>query len=246
MEVFQSTLIEIMNQFYSDFVEDPLENYLLLSREYPHLFQKNESLGIVLDREEIKKIEAIELDRLLKKGVPFHLAKEWSRAGIVSFDPYIIWLRDAVRLNNGDYTLYKRVLYTFLLKQLKAVAICGITPKDEVVLIRIWRHALQRHVLEIPRGTPNDEESTLDCALREFKEETGYNITSIESLGTLYPDSGIISHEVEVFFVKTENLPSSPFDRSEGIEGIYTLPIHQALEQSRLMDPFLNFAISRL
>jgi len=43
-----------------------------------------------------------------------------------------------------------------------------------VILVRQYRHAAGRELLEIPAGTLHEGEDPLDCAIRELEEETGY------------------------------------------------------------------------
>ena len=45
---------------------------------------------------------------------------------------------------------------------------------DEVILIRQYRHATGRELLEIPAGTLHEGEDPVQCAFRELEEETGY------------------------------------------------------------------------
>ena len=55
-----------------------------------------------------------------------------------------------------------------------AVCIVARPQPDEVILIRQYRHATGRHLLEIPAGTLHHGEQPIDCAFRELEEETGY------------------------------------------------------------------------
>src|SRR5262245_33394675 len=55
-----------------------------------------------------------------------------------------------------------------------AVCIVARPSPSEVLLIRQYRHATGKELLEIPAGTLNPGENPRDCALRELEEETGY------------------------------------------------------------------------
>ena len=55
-----------------------------------------------------------------------------------------------------------------------AVCIVARPTPDQVILIRQYRHAAGRELLEIPAGTLHDGEDPRQCAIRELEEEAGY------------------------------------------------------------------------
>jgi ADP-ribose pyrophosphatase len=55
-----------------------------------------------------------------------------------------------------------------------AVCIVAHPTPQEVILIRQYRHATGRELIEIPAGTLHEGEDPLGCAFRELEEETGY------------------------------------------------------------------------
>ena len=68
-------------------------------------------------------------------------------------------------------------------------------------LLRIYRHAIQRHLWEIPRGFVDPGESDRSSALRELEEETGLLCADadLESLGVFAPEPGILAARVHLF-----------------------------------------------
>ena len=55
------------------------------------------------------------------------------------------------------------------------VNVVALTEKDEVVLIRQYRHGIGAVHYEIPAGTTDPEDKSLEeAARRELQEETGY------------------------------------------------------------------------
>ena len=68
-------------------------------------------------------------------------------------------------------------------------------------LLRIYRHAIQRYLWEIPRGFVDPGESDRSSALRELEEETGLLCADadLESLGTFAPEPGILAARVHLF-----------------------------------------------
>jgi ADP-ribose pyrophosphatase len=55
-----------------------------------------------------------------------------------------------------------------------AVCIVARPTPDEVILIRQYRHATGRELVEIPAGTLHAGEDPRECAIRELEEEAGY------------------------------------------------------------------------
>src|SRR5207247_10453582 len=60
-----------------------------------------------------------------------------------------------------------------------AVCIVARPAPDEVILIRQYRHAAGKELLEIPAGGLNNGEDPLAAAIRELEEETGYRANSM-------------------------------------------------------------------
>ncbi len=68
-------------------------------------------------------------------------------------------------------------------------------------LLRIYRHAIRRHLWEIPRGFVDPGESDRSSALRELEEETGLSCADadLESMGIFAPEPGILAARVHLF-----------------------------------------------
>ena len=68
------------------------------------------------------------------------------------------------------------------------VLVIAITPEQEVVFVRQFRHGFGEVVLEIPGGVMDPGETPLETAIRELEEETGYVPEQIEIFGPLLPN----------------------------------------------------------
>jgi len=95
-----------------------------------------------------------------------------------------------------------------------ACAIVAITPEGEVLLVRQFREAVRRELLEIPAGVIEEGESPEACAARELLEETGYRATRLEHLGTIYTSPGFTNERIAIFRAEAE--PNKP-PEEEGV-----------------------------
>ena len=75
------------------------------------------------------------------------------------------------------------------------------------VMVRQWRHGERGLSLEFPGGVFNKGEESVQAALRELKEETGYIAEKISKLGEFNPNPAIMSNHVHFFLA--ENLKST-------------------------------------
>ena len=80
-----------------------------------------------------------------------------------------------------------------------AVAVLARLPGSRFILVRQFRKPLESEILEIVAGCLEAGERPETCAVREVKEETGYKVRSLESLGTIWPAPGYSSERLHVF-----------------------------------------------
>lgn len=98
-----------------------------------------------------------------------------------------------VKLPNKKYTQREIISHP------GAVAIVPILPKNRIVLVRQYRKAVEKHLLEIPAGTLNKTETPLCCAKRELIEETGYKARSLKKIMDFYPSPGYCNERIYIF-----------------------------------------------
>lgn len=72
---------------------------------------------------------------------------------------------------------------------------------ESILLLKRYRHAVSQYVWELPRGFVDPHEEPCHAALRELAEETGLECPpeKLFSLGTMFPESGIVSASVALF-----------------------------------------------
>lgn len=118
-----------------------------------------------------------------------------------------------------------------------AVAIIPIIGKD-VVVIKQYRHAIERAIYELPAGTLGNGEDPEECARRELLEETGYTGSSFQKILELYPAPG---YSTEVIYLYLATNLTKTKQRPEKDEHIKVLTIDlenvlQMIERKEIKD----------
>jgi ADP-ribose pyrophosphatase len=101
------------------------------------------------------------------------------------------------------------------------VAIVAVDAAGRVLLVRQYRYAVGRDLLELPAGILERGEQPIECAARELEEETGYRAARIKPLCRFYSTPGG-TDEVLHIFLASELTPGRP--RPEADERIEVLP----------------------
>ena len=103
---------------------------------------------------------------------------------------------DKITLPNDETTLRETV------HNHNAAAILPIDDNGDVYLVRQYRHALGREILEIPAGIIDDCEPPEICAHRELEEEIGLKAGNMTHLLDYHGSVGICSGKTHVFVAK--------------------------------------------
>src|SRR5919198_2984612 len=112
----------------------------------------------------------------------------------VVYQGRIVHLRlDEVRLPSGKVSTREIVRHP------GAVGIVAIDASDQVLLVRQFRKAVERTVLQIPAGLLEPGEDPAACALRELAEETSCTAQHVERLAGFYPSPGFCTEYVHVY-----------------------------------------------
>tara|TARA_Y100001968_G_C19276743_1_gene677124 strand:- start:438 stop:998 length:561 start_codon:yes stop_codon:yes gene_type:complete len=101
-----------------------------------------------------------------------------------------------------------------------------ITSNGRVVVLRQYRFAVSRRILEFPAGTLEKEESPLSSMQRELAEEAGYRANKWDSLGEMLPCPGYSDEVIHMFLARELNRIDSPpkGDADEDLEVILMTP----------------------
>jgi len=101
-----------------------------------------------------------------------------------------------------------------------AVAVIARRRDGQFVFIRQFRKALDRICFEVMAGNVDPGETSKAAAVRELKEETGYEPDSIRFLGPIYPSVGYCDERIDVFYADVHEPGETNFDHDENIETV--------------------------
>jgi len=80
-----------------------------------------------------------------------------------------------------------------------SVAVLPVRPDGRVILVRQYRCAYGRPVIELPAGRIDKGESPLSAAKRELREETGLGARKWERLLRILPSPGFCDETVTIY-----------------------------------------------
>jgi len=145
------------------------------------------------------------------------LAEEKTLSSRLVFEGRAVKLRiDTVQMPGGQETTREIVEHS------DCVAIVAVTADDKVLLVKQFRQAVAKGLLEIPAGGIEDKESPPDAVRREMQEETGYLPGKIEKLGGFYSAPGYCTEYLHLYLA-TDLVPSQLY--AEDTESIELVPV---------------------
>ncbi|MFZ5862479.1 MAG: NUDIX hydrolase [Nitrospirota bacterium] len=114
-----------------------------------------------------------------------------------------------------------------------AVGVLPITDQGVVYLVRQYRTALERTILEIPAGILEPGEDPEQTARRECGEEIGLSPARLEPLFGYYHSVGFSTGRIEVFLGR--DLRPAPHAKPDGTEflEVVTMPFDELLDRVR-------------
>ena len=107
---------------------------------------------------------------------------------------------DTVKKPSGRETTREIVVHD------DCVAIIAIDPEDNILLVRQYRQATGKMLLEIPAGGIDTGETPPEAVCRELQEETGYFPRKVELIGGFYSAPGYCT-EYLYLFLATDLIP---------------------------------------
>lgn len=109
------------------------------------------------------------------------------------------------------------------------VGLVAVDNDGQVIMVRQFRKAMERDMLEIPAGKLEAGEDPMEAALRELSEETGYCAGDIRFLTRYYPSVGYCQEALSLYLCTDLTQGTANPDDDEAIE-IVKYPMEQLLD----------------
>ena len=119
---------------------------------------------------------------------------------------------DSVEKPNGKRTRREIVEHS------DCVAVVVMDDKDNVLLVRQFRKAVDKFLLEIPAGGIDPGEEPVDCVRRELQEEIGYLPKKVERLGGFYSTPGYTTEYLYLYLARELTPSRLEAEDTESIE----------------------------
>jgi len=98
------------------------------------------------------------------------------------------------------------------------VALAAVTQEGKMVMVRQYRKAAEKAILEVPAGKIEKDEDHRLTAERELKEETGYTAGEIKYITSFYSSIGYSTEVIYLYFATDLTSGETNFDDNESIE----------------------------
>lgn len=135
--------------------------------------------------------------------------------------------KDKVEVRDGN-TSHREIV-----EHRGGVAIAAITDEGKMVMVRQFRKAAEKAVLEVPAGKveKGEESDYSGVAIRELREETGYSAKSMKLLSQFYSSVGYSTEIIHLYMAEGLVAGETDFDDNEAID-ILEVPLSELKEMA--------------
>jgi ADP-ribose pyrophosphatase len=118
---------------------------------------------------------------------------------------------DTIEQASGRTTIREVVLHP------GGVTAIPVLEDGRILLIRQFRYAIGKFILELPAGKLDSGQTPLATIAREIEEETGYCAGSIAPLCTFYTTPGFSNESIHLFLARDLTLEAQRLEEGEHI-----------------------------
>ena len=153
-----------------------------------------------------------------------------------------------VKVDKDDVALpHGREIKDFYKVTIKdCAAIVALTPKNQIILKKEYRHCYGKELIEIPAGVLEEGEDPLEAAKRELEEETGYRSEKWTYLGKTVESSAKLTNYMYIYLAEDcKKVSEQKLDYGEDIE-VIEVELSKAVEMVMNNDIICNSSIGAI
>ena len=138
---------------------------------------------------------------------------------LIAHGAIIDYYQDTIRVPNGNIAKWDFIQHK------GAAAVVPVDDEGRLIMVKQYRNALERYTLEIPAGgLQTAKEHTLDAAVRELEEETGYKAEHVELLISIYTTVAFCNEKIDIYLATGLTPGKQHLDEDEYVQvGAYTV-----------------------
>ncbi|MBO4927034.1 MAG: NUDIX hydrolase [Clostridiales bacterium] len=151
---------------------------------------------------------------------------------------FTVEVRD-IELFDGSHSRRDVVLHN------GGATIVALDDEMNTYLVRQFRSPYEKVIYELPAGKVEKGEDPKVCAIRELKEETGMEASSVESLGQMYATPGYCSEIIHLYLATGLTIGEGRPDDGELLQ-VIKIPLSQAvvmIENNEISDAKTTVAL---
>lgn len=148
---------------------------------------------------------------------------------------------DTVKLPNNKKSTRE------LIEHPGAACILALDENDNVFIVKQYRYPISKIMYEIPAGKIDKNEDPIQCAYREFEEETGYKATQLKLLGIMHPASAYTTEVIYIYLALGTSKGEVNLDKDEFLkfEKIHISKVRNMILNNEITDAKTQIAVMK-
>ncbi len=156
---------------------------------------------------------------------------------LIHSNPFWDYFVDKFKIKTGETKEYYHI------KMTHSVMVIPCLLEDRFIMLKQMRLPTNIISLEFPGGGIQKDETEINAAKRELKEETGYGCKTISKLGLLHPCNGLTNEVCSVFLAEDLIVGKAQPDVTEELE-IINLSRNEVIQAFNTKEPIDSVTFS--